>query len=446
MRLPIRTRLTLVFAGLSAVVVGIAATALLLSFRTALDRAVDDRLLMRFADLQADPRAVASAATSEEEFAQFQETDGTIFSSRGPTEALLPPGVTDDLEEPRAFVREVHISESVITPADVVPLRILAGPVEGGVLMVALDVEDQIDAFRRLVAVVAIGGPILVGVLALLGWVLAGAALRPVDRLRSEAAALHVSEPSRRLAVPDTNDELQRLAETLNLMLDRVHDALDRERRLVDEASHELRTPIGVLQAEVDLALKESRSREELEAALRSIAQETERLRRLTQDLLVLARADRGRLPVHRTEVDVSGLLNDVADQFIERARREGVDIGVVAPDVHAHVDGDRVRQAVSNLVANALQHTGRGATIEVRAERDGERLRIAVVDRGRGFAPEVLDRAFEPFARSDGDRDGDGAGLGLAIVRAVAEAHGGSATARNLEEGGAVVSLDLPA
>ncbi|HEX5937093.1 MAG TPA: ATP-binding protein, partial [Actinomycetota bacterium] len=405
--------MTLVFAALSAVVVGIAAVALVLGFRATLRGAVDDRLQARFAALEADPGAVEASSATEEEFAQLVGSDGALRTSPGPNGPLLPGELIADLGEQRFF------SLDVATVEEVVPARILAGPVDGGVLIVGVDVEDQAEAAARLLAIVAIGGPILIAVLAALGWLLAGAALRPVERLRTEAAALHASEPLRRLAVPATGDELQRLAETLNEMLDRVHGALGRERRLVDEASHELRTPVGVLQAEVDLALKAPRSREELEAALRSIAKETERLRRLTQDLLVLARSDRGRLPVHRADVDVSRLLRDVADSFAERARREGVEIRVVASDARAHVDGDRVRQAVSNLVDNALRHTGRGGTIEVRAGRDGERLRVAVVDRGRGFSPDVLARAFEPFARSVGGRDGDGAGLGLAIVRA---------------------------
>ena len=228
-------------------------------------------------------------------------------------------------------------------------------------------------------------------------------------------------------------------------MLDQLHEALDRERRFVDEASHELRTPLGILKAEVDLALKEPRSRDELESALRSIAQETERLRRLTQDLLVLARSDRGRLPVHRTDVDVSSIIGRVAAEFEGRASQEGVRLRVSCSKVRARVDADRLRQAVENLVDNALHHAGRGGRVEVRADLDGTRLRVVVSDSGSGFPEDLLGRVFEPFAREDGDREGDGAGLGLAIVRAVAEAHGGSATARNLEDGGASVSLDLP-
>ena len=113
--------------------------------------------------------------------------------------------------------------------------------------------------------------------------------------------------------------------------------------------------------------------------------------------------------------------------------------------NLRARVDGDRVRQATENLVDNALRHTPRGGEVELRAERDDSRLRIVVSDSGSGFPEDLLDRAFEPFARADDDREGDGAGLGLTIVRAVAESHGGSATARNIANGGASVCLDLP-
>ena len=301
MRLPIRTRLTLVFAGVTLVVLAVAAASLLLGFRAEMRSTVDERLRSLFGSLEESPRAAGTVPTTDEEFLQYVDPDGSLVTSRGPTERLLPPALTESLDGRRFFDRDVWTLE------ELVPVRVLAGPVApGGALMVAVDVEDQREAVIRLTTLVVVGGPLLLLALSFLGWILAGAALRPVEELRSEAAAISTTEPERRLPVPETGDELQRLAETLNGMLDRLHDALDRERRFVDEASHELRTPLGVLKAELDLALKEPRSPEELEAALQSIAEETERLRRLTQDLLVLARSDRGRLPVHRAEVDVS--------------------------------------------------------------------------------------------------------------------------------------------
>jgi two-component system OmpR family sensor kinase len=438
-RLPIRTRLTLLFAGMTLAVLAVAAAALLLGFRAEMRRTVDEGLLSLSLSMRDDPAsAVDALAPSDEVFAQYIHRDGTIVTSSGIHEPLLPATVTDGLGAPRSFDREVTTFE------ERVPARILASPVDGGILVVGVDIEDRNEAVARLATLVGLGGPVLLLALSFVGWTLARAALRPVEELRSEASAISTSEPDRRLRVPETGDELQRLAETLNGMLDRMREALDRERRLVDEASHELRTPLGVLKAEVDLALKEPRTREELEAALRSISQETERIRRLAQDLLVLARSGHGRLPVHRTDVDLSDIIGRVVAEFAGRARAEGVDLRTSGDGARARVDSDRVRQAVENLVDNALRHVGRGGSVEIRSERDGSRARIVVSDTGTGFPPELLDRAFEPFARADDDGGVYGAGLALTIVRAVAVAQGGSATARNLEDGGAAVGLEI--
>jgi two-component system OmpR family sensor kinase len=444
MRLPIRTRLTLVSAGMMLVVLAVAAAALLFAFRAELARTVDEGLWSRAVSMPPDPAsAVAGSPSRDEAFAQVVDAKGSVVSSPGVTGRLLPAPLLRSLSRPTFFDRDVR------TVSETVPARLLAVPLPpgiGSVLVVGVDVEDQREAVARLAAVVAVGGPVLLLATTAVGWVLAGAALGPVERLRSEAAAISVSEPSRRLPEPRTGDELERLTGTLNGMLDRLHASLDRERRFVDEASHELRTPLGVLQAEVDLALKEPRSREDLERALRSIAQETERLRRLTQDLLVLARSDRGRLPVHRAEVDVSEIIGGVAAGFADRAASRGIGLRTSGTPARARVDADRLRQALENLVDNAIRHTGRGGEIELRSRRQDGRLRVVVTDTGSGFPPNLLDSAFEPFARADDDRDGDGAGLGLAIVRAVALAHGGTVSIRNRPEGGASVSLDLPA
>jgi two-component system, OmpR family, sensor kinase len=441
MRLPIRTRLTLLFAGLSAVVLAVAGAALLIGFRSSSMGTVDEGLRSTFESLAGDPpAAIGRLPASDETFAQFVTPDGTLVTTEpAATERLLPPSFTGPLTTTAFFDRVVPTLE------EAVPVRVLAGPVDGGVLMVAVDVEEQQLAFARLVTMVVIGAPVLMAFLAIVGWWLAGSALRPVERLRQEAAAISTLEPSRRLAEPETADELQRLAETLNAMLDRLQEALERERRFVDEASHELRTPLGVLRAEVELALREPRGRDELEAALRSVEEEANRLGRLTTDLLLLARSDRGRLPVHAVDTDVADLLQRIAAGFEGRASAAGVRLTVTADGARGRVDPDRLRQAVENLVENALRQVGPGGAVDVEASRDGDELLVTVRDDGRGFAENVLPTAFEPFARDD-RRRGDGAGLGLTIVRAVAEAHGGRATAENLPRGGAAVSLHLPA
>jgi signal transduction histidine kinase len=231
-------------------------------------------------------------------------------------------------------------------------------------------------------------------------------------------------------------------------MLQRLEDALARERRFVDEASHELRTPLANLRTELDLALRRSRSVEELESAVRSASDETERLARLSEDLLVLARSDRGRVPVRREPTELAPLLEDALRTFGPRAEKDAVSMEAHVPDgLRANVDPLRIRQALGNLLDNALRHTPPGGRVTVSAARENGGFSVAVRDTGEGFPESFLPDAFLPFARPEGARsrhDG-GTGLGLAIVRAIAEAHGGEVEARNHPDGGASVKLHFP-
>jgi hypothetical protein len=281
------------------------------------------------------------------------------------------------------------------------------------------------------------------------GWLVAGAALRPVERIRVEAEAISGSEPDRRLPVPRTRDELSALGASLNRMLDRYQAAVERERRFVDDASHELRTPLANLKAELELALRRSRTEAELISALRSAGEETDRLTRLAEDLLVLARADGGRLPIRREEVDLGRLVREIVESFSGRVASLGV---ILEASVREHVTGTvdpaRVRQAVGNLIDNSLRHTPSGGRVTVTVARGPAGITISVADSGEGFPPAFLPHAFEPFTRADAarSRSDGGAGLGLAIARAVAEAHGGTLEARNLPRSGAEVALRVPA
>jgi heavy metal sensor kinase len=344
----------------------------------------------------------------------------------------------------------VIVETTVATSEEPVPARILAVAADDGrVLLVGASVEDQEDALARLAVLMALGGTIALVLVVGVIWVVVGAALRPVEAMRAEAAAISASEPGRRLPVRESGDELARLGETLNAMLARLEESIERERRFVDDASHELRTPLANLKAELDLALRGSRNAEELESALRSASEETDRMARLADDLLVLARADRGRLPVRRERVDVGELVRRAVEPFRARAAGQGVALDVdVSEELVADLDELRIVQALGNLVDNALRATPAGGRVVVEAAREDGGLRFEVRDTGSGFPPAFLPNAFEAFARPDDSRsrpDG-GAGLGLAIVRAVVEAHGGIAEATNPPGGGASVDLTIPA
>jgi heavy metal sensor kinase len=318
---------------------------------------------------------------------------------------------------------------------------------DGSLVVVGAPLEDTADALARLRGLLVIGGPLAIALASLVGWLVAGAALRPVERLRIEAEAVSASEPGRRLPVPATGDELARLAQSLNRMLARLETAVERERRFVRDASHELRTPLANLKTELDVALRRARTPEELERAVRSASEETDRLARLADDLLVLARAEGGRLPVRREDVDLGALVADAAEGFAARATERGVALETTVAAVPARVDPARIRQAIGNLVDNALRHTSEGGQVSVEVSHDGPTAVIVVRDTGTGFQTDLGERAFEPFSRGDAARsrtDG-GTGLGLAIVRAVVDAHGGTATAANRPEGGAEVRIQLP-
>jgi signal transduction histidine kinase len=383
----------------------------------------------------------------DEAVAQVLGPDGRVLATGSATAGgpLLPPREVQTIDDPTFVTR-------LVPGIDADPLRLLAAPADssqGRVVVVGATLGDRRDALGRLLATLLIGGPAALFVMSGAAWFVIGAALRPVERMRREAEAISASEPDRRLPVPPTHDEIARLGSTLNAMLDRLQAGLDRERSFVDDASHEIRTPLSVLKMELDLALTRSRTPEELSAALRSASGETDRLVRLAGDLLVLARMERGRVPVHRTSVSIHDLVEESLAAYADRARAAGTTIDVDVDEATVSVDPVRIRQAIENLLDNALRYAGRGGVVTVRARRSADGLEIRVEDSGPGFPDDTADRAFEPFMRSDGLVDGrepsQGAGLGLTIAQAVVEAHGGSARAENRPEGGARVSLFMP-
>jgi len=397
-----------------------------------LDAATDGRLLV-------DP---------DEAFAQVLDRSGRILDSSAAVRGapLLPADIVHSVTEPKLLTRPVAaIGE---------PARLLAVPttVAGRPAVVVLGetLGDRADALHQFLVLYAIAGSAALLVASGGGWLLAGAALRPVERIRRQAESISHADAHARLPVPGTGDELSRLAATLNDLLARMHAALEREHRFVDYASHELRTPLAILKAELDLAASRPRSIEELTATLQAAARETDRLVDLARDLLVLSRVRGGQLPVSRTAVDLRQLLEEAVAPLRNRAQEEGVGIDVIAEDSTVRCDPVRVRQAVHNLVENALEH-GRGRVV-VSAERMAGRLSILVADRGPGFPAGSLDTVFEPFTRwrpaaaepAHPAVASPGSGLGLAIVRAVAAAHGGIAQAGNDPAGGAWVRIEL--
>ncbi len=452
-RIPLRLRLTLAFALAMAAVLAVVGGLLYAWWGEDLRAGVDFGLRSRAAvvvsalaqrapvELDARPTLI----DEDEAFAQILDDNGSIVDTTTAVASapMLPASLVRAADAPAFYTRSVRGLDE--------PARLLAVPTGPPghrlVVVVGATLGDRTDALGRLLLLLLIGGPLALLLASAAGWLAAGTALRPMERIRVQAAAITASDVDRQLPVPATGDELTRLAVTLNGMLDRLREAMQREHQFLDVASHELRTPLSVLKAELDLALTRPRSREELTATVRSAAFETDTLVRLAEDLLVLARTNRGRVPVRREWVPLGHLLRQAATPFEVRATACGARITVAAADDPVHVDPVRVRQAVHNLIDNALRHGGTATPIAVSGCRDGATVRIAVRDSGRGFAPDALAHAFEPFAPGTVVPNGTaGTGLGLAIVRAVAEAHGGTAAAGNAPGGGARIVVTLKA
>ena len=288
------------------------------------------------------------------------------------------------------------------------------------------------EAVRSALTVMLIGFPLLLGVVAAVTWLVTRRALRPVEGIRREMAAITQSEDlARRVPEPDTHDEIARLASTTNETLAALETSVERQRRFVADASHELRSPIASLRTQLEVAAAHPELLD-----LDGAVEDTVRLQRLAADLLLLARQDAGERP-NDARVDLARLA---------RAAAEGR-TGVTVDAEPVEVAGSRgqLGRVLANLLDNAQRHARSAVTVTVR--REGDRAVVGVADDGDGVPEDDRERIFERFVRLDAarSRDDGGAGLGLAIARDVAVRHGGTLTAGRGPAGGALFELRLP-
>jgi len=417
-RLPVRLKLTLAFTIAIAAVLTATALFLYLRLRTELDNRIDQSLEARLELVSnrlqngsGGPRALTRAVTRGEEGTGFVQI--VLPGSR--TVVGAREGLGDEPVLDRADLRRLAEDGGTYDLRSGQPelgaIRVAAAPVVVGsrhyIVAVGATLEERNEALSNVRTLLLIGGPVALILAALTGWIVVGAALRPVDR-----------------------------------MLVRLEEGLRRERTFVADASHELRTPLTQLKMELELMRQERPEGDEFDAALAAAIGDTDRLSMLSEDLLVLARADRDRLPVNREEVDVGKLFAAVAARY----PAEQVVVGAVGEgkqEMTIGADLPRLEQALGNLVDNALAH---GAPpVRLSAVRRPGTIELHVTDAGGGFPPDFIPQAFDRFSQASSGDGGSGTGLGLAIVRAIAEAHGGTAAVGN-RDGGADVWLALPA
>ncbi len=261
----------------------------------------------------------------------------------------------------------------------------------GWTVIVGASLETYDATMSRVTTELVIGCSLFVILAAAGSYLLARSALRPVERLRAEVSDLSVRDIPGTLAVPRTHDEISALASTMNELLVRVRTSLERERSLVADASHELRTPFAILQGELELAQRPGRTRDELMAAVTVAAEEVARLTRIADDLLLLSRGDQGQLPILPVVVGVRDYLEEIMGHAEPRITGHGMTCRVDAPSsLRARLDPDRMRQVVDNLIDNSLRYCPAGSVIEMRAGATDQDLWLEVVDDGPGFRPEL--------------------------------------------------------
>lgn len=435
-RWPIRLRLTAAFTAVTGLMLFVVAALTVAHTKESLDAAITESLSTQLANLRPiaaddDPLLAGGDPDTAQ---QIVGPGGQVLAATSNLagQTALSPSQLDSAQRGKLVTDQSRLGNLQG------PVRLAAGPAPGGrVVVAAQSLADRDAAVADLRNELAVSFPLLLLATAVGAYLLAAAALRPVERMRARAAGISATDADARLPVPPTRDEIQDLGTTFNELLQRLQEALERERQFVTDAGHELRTPLSLLTTELELALRRPRSNPELVAAMRSALQETTRLSRLARDLLAVA--DTGRQADPPT-VDLSSSLAGIGERYRHSL---GAQLEIDCPaGQYVRVQPDDLDRIVGNLIDNAAQHGAPPITVRVHATADG--VEIHVGDHGPGFPPDFLPSAFHRFTRADTARTAGGTGLGLAIVDALTQRNHGTVTAENHVEGGAEITVKL--
>ncbi len=452
----IRLRLTLWYLAVLAMILGLFAVGVYATMRSALREQLDDSIqsrallvqsLVTFDDQgrpQLPPGADTSAIGIDDEFQRLFDLNGGVRFDSSQNFGDVPIE-----QEALAAARggKTHWSTAGKGKSEA---RVLTLPVRrdgevAAILQSARATDDTRETLNSLLVVLAAGGAGALALATLGGWWLSSRALAPIDRITRAANAITERDLSRRLELDLPDDEVGRLARTFDRMIARLDAAFERQRRFTADASHELRTPLTAIRGQIDVALERPRDVAEYQRVLAAVNAQVERMTRLSQSLLTLARADAGALPLHRERVDLAGLARNVADDVRPLAMAKGLRVDAEGSgDAILTADADLLLQMLLNLADNAIGYTAQGGvTIGWRAS--GAAVELYVSDTGEGVPLEHRERIFERFHRVEDSRSREGgAGLGLAIARWIAEAHGG-AIALDSSAAGSTFTVTLP-
>ncbi len=461
MSLPIKARLTAWYVALLASILAALGTFLFIRLKgdlvVGIDRSLDSRAAQISLGYQGGGEgefqdvndASLAGLPIGESAAQILSARGGVLETSGDAAGKRP------MIDPSTLARVIagqRIRQTIALGPDGEPFRVLAlpAPRQSGreALVVVSSLEDIDRSVHRLLVLLLIAGPAALAAAGAGGWWLARRALLPVARMTEEADRIGVDRLDERVAVPTTSDELERLARTLNSMLERIERGVEDKRRFVANASHDLRTPLAVMRSELDVSLRSHRLAPEARRVLESATEEVERMSRIVQNLLTLARIDEGKMHLLLAPVELREQLASVVADLQPLAQTKGIRVEVEGGVASVMADRDRLNQAVTNVVENAVKYTDRGGEVRVSVWRKGDEAGLTVRDTGPGIPGDMLPRIFDRFVRVDAARshDAGGSGLGLAICREIVEAHGGAVRVESEPGRGSRFTLSLPA
>ena len=461
MRLPIRIRLTAWYSAVLVAIIAALGPFVVLQFRADMRAGIDRDVRHTWR-----PLARQYAAGGLADFASYSSTvlprDGAdqVFDSGGRLLATWGAAATHSvIASPEVRADAIAGRSRVVTVTlgdDGDRFRALVRRIDRlgqrQVLAVAEPIEPVEDSVQRVVTLLLIAVPVAVAAAAAGGWWRARKALRPVQRMTSKAEQIGIDRLGDRIAVPSGSDELSHLAVTLNAMLDRLQQGVVDKQRLVADASHDLRSPLAVMRAELDVSLRGDALSPGAREVLESVREEVDRMSRTVDNLLTLAQADEGQLRVLTAPL----LLRDRVRATVRSLAPAAVAKGITLEEETAlppgeagcvEADAHRIDQMLANLVENAIEYTPAGGTVTVVTWHAGREIGVTVEDTGPGIPPEALGHVFDRFYRVDGarQRTSGGSGLGLAICREIARAHGGRVWVQSTPGSGSAFSVALP-
>jgi heavy metal sensor kinase len=448
------------YAGIFSVVAVFAASALWLALARTEYSAIDDSLAGPARSVESTLVARGGPPGAGDSTLSAQ-TDGGVTVGLllfDPTGILLErSGPAPSAAELAATVHQAAESNVPVLSTETIdgqPQRIRASRVDlrsGGpmVVVVTRSLAETDRLLSSTALVLGVGMVMLVVAAAVVSYGLAGAALRPVREIAATARTFSERDLHRRIELDLPPDELGELADTFNGMLARLETAFDSLRRFTADAAHELRAPLALIRTEAEVALSRPRTEKQYRTSLETMLAEAERLGRLAEQLLLLARADAGSLVAQMTKIDLPKLVDETCSRWRSLAARREVNVvDEIADEGYVWGDADLLRRLLDNLIDNALRYSPRGGTIAVSCTLVESSWEIGVADSGSGVKPEMKPLLFERFARADPARrrDTGGAGLGLALCAVIARLHNGSISLDDSRGPGARFVVRLPA